>query len=667
MASMKNFPVCLSTFMLALLVLTVTQSHAAWSPLGNPVTADPNYSGGSGVGGLITTDPLGGAYVQWRVPTAQGVRMYVQRVGLDGLPSPGWMGAGVQTGPTGEVDFASINATAEGVWIAVQDRTHVLQSRADVNVSFVAPGGVKPITFPQDGVVLGVPQYDYFAEIAADGVGGAFAAWEDDGAGNSDIRAGRVLADGSIPVGWTSQGKAVCTLPGSQTSAKVLADGAGGAFVSWVDNRTTTGFYLARYQADGNLAPGYPANGKPVFIGGTPPMLGAVEMVSDGQGGVIALIIQPGYLSSNENNYYVLRVLPDGTAAPGWLPVNSQPVPVVVGAAKEQYNAHIASDGQGGCFVSWDDQRNSPSALIDVYLMRILADGTRAPGFPVNGLRLTDSAAYEDFSDLAGDGTGGCYVVWTRDPTGVAQIYGTHILSNGQRAPGYPPGGLALAPTGLYQDEAEICSDGFGGAIVLWYDARSPRVYLQRMVPDGIVAISAVLAEQELRPDRIRLRWRMAGVDGQSIAVERREVEGEWQAVAQHLPDGEGNVNHEDLNVTSGQRLSYRLTWTSEGSTRHGGEVELIVPGRELALAGAATNPVRGPLQIRFTLPDARPASLELYDVSGRQVERHEVGQRGQGGHEVWIAGGRPMEPGIYWVRLSHADGIKTAKVVVMR
>lgn len=43
------------------------------------------------------------------------------------------------------------------------------------------------------------------------------------------------------------------------------------------------------------------------------------------------------------------------------------------------------------------------------------------------------------------------------------------------------------------------------------------------------------------------------------------------------------------------------------------------------------------------------------------------MGQRGQGGHEVWIAAGRPMEPGIYWVRLSHADGVKTAKVAVMR
>lgn len=662
---MKVFPTWLSIISMGLSLLSTTQAHAAWSPLGNPVTLDPSISGVEGVGGNITTDPLGGAYVQWRVPTPQGVRMYVQRIGLDGLPGPGWAGAGVQTGPIGDVDFGDLSGTSGGVWVSVLDRTRLLQSRADVNMTFVTTLGVKPIAYPPEGVVLGVPQYDYDSSIAADGAGGAFAAWEDNATGNYDIRAGRVISDGSIPPGWTPQGRVVCSAPRSQTSAQVLADGSGGAYVSWGDARS--GFYLARYQSDGSLAQGYPDNGKPVLIGGSPPMYGALEMVTDGQGGLIALIIQPGLQSSFENNYYALRVLPDGTSAPGWLPANAQPVPIVVGADLDQANAHIAPDGSGGCFVSWDDQRNYSSSAMDIYLNHILADGTRAPGFPANGLRLTDSPEFDDFNRLAPDGTGGCYVVWTRGATSTPQIYGTHILANGQRAPGYPPGGLPIAPTGTPEDEAEICSDGFGGAIVLWYDARSPRVYLQRMVPDGIVAISAVLAEQELRPDRIRLRWRMAGVDGQSIAVERREGDGDWQAVAQHLPDGEGNVNHEDLTVTSGQRLSYRLTWTSEGSTRHGGEVELLVPGRELALAGAATNPVRGPLQIRFTLPDARPASLELYDVSGRQVERHEVGQRGQGGHELWIAGGRPMEPGIYWVRLTHADGIKTAKVVVMR
>ncbi|MEO7866161.1 MAG: hypothetical protein ABIU54_00840, partial [Candidatus Eisenbacteria bacterium] len=57
--------------------MLVPLAHAAWSPSGNPITLDPTVTGISGVGGLITSDPLGGAYVQWRVPTAAGVRMYV--------------------------------------------------------------------------------------------------------------------------------------------------------------------------------------------------------------------------------------------------------------------------------------------------------------------------------------------------------------------------------------------------------------------------------------------------------------------------------------------------------------------------------------------------------------------------------------------------------------
>ena len=53
-----------------------------------------------------------------------------------------------------------------------------------------------------------------------------------------------------------------------------------------------------------------------------------------------------------------------------------------------------------------------------------------------------------------------------------------------------------------------------------------------------------------------------------------------------------------------------------------------------------------------FTLPGAGPARLVVYDVSGREVSRREVGGLGAGRHVVSLGAPGTLAPGIYLVRL---------------
>jgi hypothetical protein len=85
-----------------------------------------------------------------------------------------------------------------------------------------------------------------------------------------------------------------------------------------------------------------------------------------------------------------------------------------------------------------------------------------------------------------------------------------------------------------------------------------------------------------------------------------------------------------------------------------------------LALHGPVPNP-GGELRVSFALPDARPATLVVHDVSGREVIRREVGGLGAGRHAVTLGAPGTLAPGIYLVRLIRADQRLVARAVVVR
>jgi hypothetical protein len=104
------------------------------------------------------------------------------------------------------------------------------------------------------------------------------------------------------------------------------------------------------------------------------------------------------------------------------------------------------------------------------------------------------------------------------------------------------------------------------------------------------------------------------------------------------------------------------------GQEVFGGEAWVDVPvALDLVLQGFRSNPARADRGVAFSLPDASPARLELFDVGGRRIAAREVGALGAGNHIVTLADGRTLTPGVYVLRLSAGPRSLTARAVLLR
>jgi len=69
---------------------------------------------------------------------------------------------------------------------------------------------------------------------------------------------------------------------------------------------------------------------------------------------------------------------------------------------------------------------------------------------------------------------------------------------------------------------------------------------------------------------------------------------------------------------------------------------------------------------VSFSLAGGTPATLAVYDVSGRRIESREVGSMGAGLHVVTFGDAAKLRPGLYMVRLSQLSKSLTTTVLVV-
>jgi len=87
-------------------------------------------------------------------------------------------------------------------------------------------------------------------------------------------------------------------------------------------------------------------------------------------------------------------------------------------------------------------------------------------------------------------------------------------------------------------------------------------------------------------------------------------------------------------------------------------------PGLTLSLA-PPPSPLRGPLVASLALSSASPASLALFDVTGRRVVADEIGSLGPGAHRVPVA--NELAAGVYWLVLRQQGAESKTRVVALR
>jgi hypothetical protein len=142
----------------------------------------------------------------------------------------------------------------------------------------------------------------------------------------------------------------------------------------------------------------------------------------------------------------------------------------------------MISDGQGGAIIVWRDQR---SGGIDIYAQRI--NGAGGVQWTANGIAVCTVAGDQLNPVVVSDGSLGGIIAWTDPRNGSLDPYAQRISSAGVAQ--WAADGIDMAVVAGNQQDVVIASDGAGGAIAAWTDARNASnidIYAQRINSAGV-------------------------------------------------------------------------------------------------------------------------------------------------------------------------------------
>lgn len=181
--------------------------------------------------------------------------------------------------------------------------------------------------------------------------------------------------------------------------------------------------------------------------------------VSDGNGGAIYFFAQ------NADNIYAQRISRAGSLQ--WAPAND-PL-IICNAVGNQGEVSAISDGAGGTFLAWSDQRHSSNA--EIYIQHLNASGTAS--WAANGTRVTNTTSTHNYDPvLCSDGAGGVIVAWTwNNNSSDIQLSAQRLNSMGTAQ--WAANGVQLCTATGFRGGRAIVSDGSNGAIFFFLDTRN--------------------------------------------------------------------------------------------------------------------------------------------------------------------------------------------------
>ena len=463
--------------LLGLALLWPLPAGAAW-PTDPAVNLPVCAASGDQYFPRAVSDQAGGAIIVW-MDRRGGFdpQLYAQRVGASGMPQ--WTAGGAAlTASSGNQKYESIAADGfGGAVVAWTDGGAIHAQR--INASAVRLWGAEGVVVESS---VGEPIHA-FPHIVSDGSGGAIIAFvvRDGRCGQTDIYARHVSGAGTV---LTPNRVPVSTAPGDQQELDITPDGAGGAYVSWVENLGNNpdghGFvYVQRLNA--SCVPQWSTNGVAVSADNCE----SGGLTAGAIGG--AIVAWTDYRSGTANIY--ARAI-SGSGIPQWIGGGVALCTAPGGADTPQ----VISDGAGGAIVTWWDSRSGTH--VDTYAQRVSALG--APLWTTDGVALctasgmtmTDAGILLDVSFappfVAPDGAGGVIATWfaNRGGSGI-DIYSERVNSAGLTL--WLVNGVALSTAYGHQVMSTLTADGAGGAIVVWEDHRNLDwdIHAQRVEANG--------------------------------------------------------------------------------------------------------------------------------------------------------------------------------------
>ena len=202
-----------------------------WNPNGLAVCPQPNFQHFPAL--LINSE--GNTIVTWEDSRNGFLNIYAQMIGDDGKTK--WPTGGLPVYTAGHKNFLPtiISDGEDGAIIAWLDYRR--DDRSDIYAQKINKEGL--VKWPSGGVEIGrAVGWQRGPQMVSDNAGGAIVTWDDYRSGsnaNPNTYAQRVNREGIVE--WTQYGVAVCPTATRQYWSSVVSDSAGGAIITWKDNR----------------------------------------------------------------------------------------------------------------------------------------------------------------------------------------------------------------------------------------------------------------------------------------------------------------------------------------------------------------------------------------------------------------------------------------------
>lgn len=602
----------------------------------------------------ILPDGLGGAFIAWQDRRGGDYDIYMQSVDHAGVVR--WAAYGIVVcGAAGDQEEPQIAADgAGGAFIVWHDGRGAAN---DIYAQRVDEQGNR--LWAVTGVPLCIAsEWQWEPRIVADGAGGAIVTWYDSRNGYPDIYAQRI--DGSGVVAWTANGVPVSTAPNTQTDPRIVTDGLGGAIITWWDDQVGDGdIYAQRIDGAGNSL--WSANGIAVCAATAFQIF--PEIVPDGFGG--AIIVWNDGRSGNWD-VYAQAVDANGTLlwAAGGLPI--------VAEANDQWRPRITPNGSGGAILVWEDDRDQ---YYDIYAQRIDRNGAIlwTPG----GVAVCTADWNQNFAAIASDGYGGAIITWIDDRNEIfdTDIYAQRIDPNGN--PRWEEGGIAICTAAYSQEEPVAAPNGLGGAIIAWHDYRGDDydVYAQRVDTTGVLPALLESFHAVSVGDAIEVCWTLAETgEGMAFFVLRAgAAAGTFEEIPSPVIERNGfSFRFMDMAVDPGTLYRYRVDVVDGEGRRMLFETgPVTTPSRPFVLFQNHPNPFNPVTVIPFSIGNAGRVRLSILDAAGHTIRCLVDEHRPAGTYrEIWGGtddAGRNVVSGVYFYRLDTRTFKNTRKMILLR
>jgi len=426
----------------------------------------------------IATDGASGAIIVWQDISSLSSDIYAQRVDARGVVRWTKDGVAICLEKGEQWHPRLVYDGAGGAIIAWWDK-RVGYSEMDIYAQRVNGDG--EIQWQPGGVPICTDRkFQQELSIIADDAGGAIITWHDyrSESGTPYVYAQRINADGEVQ--WEHDGVIVAGQEGYQKYPVLAGDGAGGAIIAWQDWRDGKGdIYAQRVDANGKMV--WQENGAPVCA--MPERQWYPTIVTDGADGAIIVWMDH---RNDEEDMIISRTNPPVTA--GWdiyaQRVNAQGemqwqmngVPVCV-AQGDQYDYSIISDGAGGAFITWHDQRGGNW---DIYAQKLNSLGN----VEWAKLPVCNESGDQYNPNIVSDGVDGVIITWWDKRDIYGDIYAQRIDANGNFL--WVESGAAICTAEGNQQDSQPVNSGVGSAIIAWWDMRrvDADIYAQRVLSE---------------------------------------------------------------------------------------------------------------------------------------------------------------------------------------